>query len=207
MPLQPLRPSVVLISISRRGTMVRETGLHGARSGLQNLAWACARSAGTIGRFMLFAFTPWLALVFFLVDAHAETRGVAHEKSVAITFDDLPHANAGGDGADQPSAQSIQDANARILARTGTYAWTAASKGSRQSGSSATASSSTYQAGSSRSASAGNTAPPRRSAAYAVLLASGSCNRPELPSFAAISQSWKADIASVGARDFNRVSQ
>ena len=65
---------------------------------------------------MLLAFTPWLALVFFLVDAHAETSGTAREKSVAITFDDLPHANAGTDGTDQPSPQSIQDANARILA-------------------------------------------------------------------------------------------
>lgn len=90
---------------------MKETGRHGGFGTQQNpiRAWA-------IGRFALFAFTPWLALVFFLVDVHAETGGATREKVVAITFDDLPHANAGEDGADQPSAQSIQHANARILA-------------------------------------------------------------------------------------------
>lgn len=101
--------------------MVKETGLHCACSTRQNLAGICARTAGTIRRCIPLAFTPWIALVFFLIDAHAETGGVTREKSVAITFDDLPHANAGDDGADQPSAQSIQDANARILAALGDH--------------------------------------------------------------------------------------
>ncbi|MGF6176164.1 polysaccharide deacetylase family protein [Ensifer sp. 4252] len=96
--------------------MVKETGLHGACSTQQDLAGRSARRCRPIGRFILLAFTPWLALVFFLVEAHAETSGIAREKSVAITFDDLPHANAGGEAADQPSAQSIRDANTRILA-------------------------------------------------------------------------------------------
>ncbi|WP_457580711.1 polysaccharide deacetylase family protein [Ensifer canadensis] len=101
--------------------MVKETGLYGVCSTKQNMVARCARRARAIGRFMLIAFTPWLALAFFVVDAHAETSGVSREKSVAITFDDLPHANAGADGADQPSTQSIQGANVRILAALRDY--------------------------------------------------------------------------------------
>lgn len=69
----------------------------------------------TIGRFLLLSFTPWLALAFFLAEAHAETTGGAREKSVAMTFDDLPHAHVGEDGTDQPSLQGIEEANTRIL--------------------------------------------------------------------------------------------
>ncbi|RDL48166.1 hypothetical protein BLJAPNOD_04441 [Ensifer sp. M14] len=96
--------------------MVKGTGLHGDGGTRQSVTRACVRRVRTIGRFLLLAFTPWLAIAFFLVEAHAETKGGAREKSVAITFDDLPHANAGEDGTDHPSTESIEAANARILA-------------------------------------------------------------------------------------------
>lgn len=96
--------------------MVRRTQRHGG-SPQRNATGFGARATRTIGRFLLLAFTPWLALLFFLVDAHAEAGGAVPEKSVAITFDDLPHAHAGErDGTDAPSIESIEDANARILA-------------------------------------------------------------------------------------------
>ena len=75
---------------------------------------AGARTARRIGRFLLLWFTPWLALVFFLVEANAETRGNTREKTVAITFDDLPHARVGEDGTDQPSIQNIEAVKYRI---------------------------------------------------------------------------------------------
>lgn len=95
--------------------MVKGTGHHGDGGAQQSVAWACVRRVRAIGRFLLLAFTPWLALGFFLVEAHAETKGNAREKSVAITFDDLPHARVGEDGTDGPSIESIEAANARIL--------------------------------------------------------------------------------------------
>lgn len=87
---------------------------HGGRK-QRNVTGAGTRTAHTIGRLLLLSFTPWLALAFFLVEAHAETTGGARERSVAITFDDLPHARVGEDGTDQPSIQNIEAVNARIL--------------------------------------------------------------------------------------------
>ncbi len=95
--------------------MVKGNGLHRDSGTQQSVARACVRKVRTIGRFLLLAFTPWLALVFFLVEAHAETKGYAREKTVAITFDDLPHARAGEDGTDGPSVQRIDAANTHIL--------------------------------------------------------------------------------------------
>ncbi|NVD42175.1 polysaccharide deacetylase family protein [Ensifer sp. HO-A22] len=95
--------------------MVKGNGLHRDSGTQQSVARACVRKVCPIGRFLLLAFTPWLALVFFLVEAHAETKGYAREKTVAITFDDLPHARAGEDGTDGPSVQRIDAANTHIL--------------------------------------------------------------------------------------------
>lgn len=100
---------------------MRDTELHGSDR-QRNVAQTGAQTARTIGRFLLLAFTPWLALLFFLVNAQAETKGAARERTVAITFDDLPHAHAGeNEATDRTSVQSIEEANVRILGALKTH--------------------------------------------------------------------------------------